>query len=69
VLDNVVLRYGLERTEPFIGEGRPLFNSVCRLHLEGFVAKRMGDGYGPKTRLFKSLNPTYFAEGGLCRTI
>jgi ATP-dependent DNA ligase len=46
ILDNVVLRYGLEKTEPFIGERRPLFNAVCRLDLEGIVAKRMDDGYG-----------------------
>src|SRR5438132_3743512 len=23
-------RYGLEKTEPFLGEGRPLFNAVCK---------------------------------------
>src|SRR5207244_2093443 len=26
LLDKIVQRYGLEKTEPFIGEGRPLFN-------------------------------------------
>src|SRR5207248_7100091 len=50
LLDNAVLRYGLEKTEPFIGEGRPLFNAVCRLDLEGIVAKRLEEGYGPKTQ-------------------
>jgi len=64
VLDNVVLRYGLEKTEPFIGEERPLFNAVCRLDLEGIVAKRIEDGYGPKTQSFKILNPTYSQKEG-----
>jgi bifunctional non-homologous end joining protein LigD len=64
ILDNAVLRYGLEKTEPFIGEGRPLFNAVCRLDLEGIVAKRMDDGYGPKTQWFKILNPTYSQKEG-----
>ena len=64
ILDNTVLRYGLEKTEPFIGEGRPLFNAVCRLDLEGIVAKRMDDGYAPKTQWFKILNPTYSQKEG-----
>jgi bifunctional non-homologous end joining protein LigD len=64
ILDNVVLRYGLEKTDPFIGEGRPLFNAVCRLDLEGIVAKRMDDGYGPKAQWFKILNPSYSQKEG-----
>jgi bifunctional non-homologous end joining protein LigD len=64
ILDNIVPRYGLEKTEPFIGEGRPLFNAVCRLDLEGIVAKRMEDGYGPKTQWFKILNPAYSQKEG-----
>jgi len=60
LLDKVVRRYGLEKTEPFFGEGRPLFNAVCRLDLEGIVAKRLADSYSPsKTKWFKILNPTY----------
>ena len=59
LLDNIVRRYGLEKTEPFIGEGRPLFNAVCRLDLEGVIAKRLEDPYGPKTTWLKILNPTY----------
>jgi ATP-dependent DNA ligase len=45
-------------------EGRPLFNAVCRLDLEGIVAKRMDDGYGPKAQWFKILNPTYSQKEG-----
>ena len=51
LLDNIVRRYGLERTEPFIGEGRPLFRAVCRLDLEGVIAKRREDPYGPIVRV------------------
>jgi len=57
VLDNVVLRYGLEKTEPFFGEGRPLFNAVCKLDLEGIVAKRLDGSYEPGR--WKILNPDY----------
>jgi bifunctional non-homologous end joining protein LigD len=59
LLQKVVRRYGLEKTEPFFGEGRPLFNAVCKLDLEGIVAKRLEDAYRPKTKWFKILNPTY----------
>ena len=52
-------RYGLEKTEPFLGEGRPLFNAVCKLDLEGIVAKRLEDPYSPKTKWWKILNPNY----------
>jgi bifunctional non-homologous end joining protein LigD len=59
LLEKVVRRYGLEKTEPFFGEGRPLFNAVCKLDLEGIVAKRLEDSYSPKTKWWKILNPTY----------
>jgi ATP-dependent DNA ligase len=49
LLEKIVWRHGLEKTEPFIGEGRPLFSAVCKLDLEGIVAKRMADSYGPRT--------------------
>ena len=35
LLDKNVGRYGLERTEPFFGEGRPLFSAVCKLDPRG----------------------------------
>jgi bifunctional non-homologous end joining protein LigD len=42
-----------------VGEGRRLFQAVCELDLEGIVAKRTTDPYGPNTRWFKVLNRTY----------
>ena len=59
ILGEVARRYRLEKTEPFFAEGRPLFNAVCRLDLEGVVAKRLQDPYGPKAKWFKILNPNY----------
>ena len=64
LLDRIVWRHGLEATEPFIGEGRPLFSAVCRLDLEGTVAKRMADPYGPQTKWWKIPNPTYSQKIG-----
>jgi len=64
LLEKVVRRYGMRRTEPFFGEGRPLFSAVCKLDLEGVIAKRLQDGYGPKTQWFKILNPTYSQKEG-----
>jgi hypothetical protein len=63
VLGNGVLPYGLEKTESFIGEGRPLFNAVCRLDLQGVVAKRLEDGRADD-EWFKILNPTYSQKEG-----
>jgi hypothetical protein len=65
LLEKIVTRYGLERTEPFIGEGRPLFRAVCRLDLEGIVAKRMADAYGPRAKWRKIPNREYFAKKGV----
>ena len=44
------MRYGLEKTEPFFGEGGLLFNAVCKLNLEGIVAKKLDDPYEPDGR-------------------
>jgi bifunctional non-homologous end joining protein LigD len=59
LLDKVVQRYGLQKTEPLIGEGRAVFRAACKLDLEGLIAKRLDDSYEPKTTWFKILNPTY----------
>ncbi len=64
LLEKVVRRYGLEKTELFFGEGRPLFNAVCRLDLEGIIAKRLDDVYGPKTKWLKISNPNYSQKEG-----
>ncbi len=50
----------LEKTEPFFGEGRPLFRAVCRLDLEGIVAKKLDEPYKPgRTKWWKILDPDY----------
>jgi ATP-dependent DNA ligase len=42
-----------------VGEGRRLFDLVQANDLEGVVAKRRGDAYGPRAKRGKVLNPTY----------
>jgi len=32
-----------------VGDGKAAFRAVCGLDLEGIVAKRLGDSYGPRT--------------------
>jgi len=65
LLEKIVRRYGLERTEPFIGEGRPLFTAVCFHDLEGIIAKRLDDPYEPaRTKWWKILNPGYSQKEG-----
>jgi len=39
--------------------GRDLFAAVQRLDLEGIVAKRKADPYGPRTVWYKINNPAY----------
>ncbi len=64
LLEKIERRYGLQRTEPFIAEGRPLFSAVCKLDLEGIVAKRIADAYGPQTKWWKIPNPNYSQKVG-----
>jgi ATP-dependent DNA ligase len=54
----------LNRVPCFEAEGRELYEAACRLDLEGIVAKRRADPYGPETAWYKIKNPTYTqAEG------
>ena len=47
-----------------VGRGRKLFALMCTNDLEGIVAKRLADPYGPRTRWLKIKNPGYSqAEG------
>src|SRR5262249_34276153 len=64
ILEEGARRYRLEKSEPFFAEGRALFNAVCRLDLEGIVAKRLEDSYVPRTKWFKILNPDYSQKVG-----
>ena len=46
------------------GRGCELFALMCAHDLEGIVAKRLADPYGPRTRWLKIKNPGYTqAEG------
>jgi bifunctional non-homologous end joining protein LigD len=46
------------------GRGCELFELMCAHDLEGIVAKRLADPYGPRTRWLKIKNPGYSqAEG------
>ena len=64
LLEKVVRRYGLQRSEPVLGDGRAAFRAVCGLDLEGVVAKRLGDSYGPRTKWWKILNRDYSQKVG-----
>jgi bifunctional non-homologous end joining protein LigD len=64
ILDQVVQRYGLQKSEWFIGCGKSLFETVCSMDLEGIVAKRMTDAYCPETKWWKILNRNYSQKEG-----
>jgi ATP-dependent DNA ligase len=59
LLEKVVRRYRLQKSDPVLAEGIAAFKAVCDLDLEGVVAKRLADAYGPRTRWGKILNPGY----------
>ncbi len=40
--------------------GRALFEATRKLDLEGIIAKRKGDAYGPAAKWFSIRNPTYY---------
>ena len=44
--------------------GQELLEAVCRLDLEGIVAKRKADAYDVRTRWFKVKNPNYSQADG-----
>ena len=49
----------LNRVPCFEEGGRELFEAACGLDLEGILAKRKADRYGPETAWYKIKNPTY----------
>ena len=60
LLEKVVRRYGLQRSDPVLGDGRAAFRAVCGLDLDGLVAKRLADAYEPgRTKWWKILNREY----------
>jgi bifunctional non-homologous end joining protein LigD len=69
MLTGVVRRYRLQKTEPVLGDGRAAFRAVCGLDLEGIVAKRLTDSYGPRTKWWKILNRDYSQKDGAGGTV
>ena len=47
-----------------VGTGRKLFELTCTHDLEGMVAKRLKDAYGPRVRWLKIKNPDYSQNEG-----
>jgi bifunctional non-homologous end joining protein LigD len=65
LLQKVARRYGMQKSEPVLGNGKAAFRAVCRLDLEGVVAKRLADSYCPRTKWWwKILNPGYSQKEG-----
>jgi len=62
--ERIVGRPGIGYAEHYPGIGKPLFESVKKLDLEGVVAKKMNSPYRPETTWYKIKNPGYTqAEG------
>ena len=57
-------RTDLVALDGIAGDGTALYRAVCRLDLEGIVAKRLADPYQPGTRWFKVLNRAYTQKEG-----
>src|SRR6266542_3844035 len=65
LLAKIVRRYGMQKSEPVLGDVKGAFKAVCGLDLEGIVAKRLADAYEPgRTRWWKILNPDYGQKAG-----
>jgi bifunctional non-homologous end joining protein LigD len=64
MLEKIVGRHRLQKSEPVLGEGKGAFRAVCDLDLEGIVAKRLADSYGPRTQWCKILNRDYSEKAG-----
>jgi bifunctional non-homologous end joining protein LigD len=56
ILDQIAERYGLQRSELFIGCAKTLYATVCEMDLEGIVTKKLSGQYSPQTQRFKVLN-------------
>jgi ATP-dependent DNA ligase len=67
LLEKVVRRYGLQKSEPVLGDGKAAFRAVCGLDLEGVVAKRLGDP--PRTKWWKIVNRDYLQKGPHLRAL
>jgi hypothetical protein len=54
ILASTVRHNGLQRCESVLGEGIAAFRAECDLDLEGVVAKRLDNPYGPRTKWWKT---------------
>jgi bifunctional non-homologous end joining protein LigD len=65
MLDQVAKRYGIQKSEMFIGCGRKLYETICRLDLEGIIAKKLDHPYDPGTaKWWKVPNAEYTQKEG-----
>jgi bifunctional non-homologous end joining protein LigD len=64
MLEKMVCRHRMQRSESVLGDGITAFRGVCRLDLEGIVAKRLTDAYGPRAKWWKILNRDYSQKAG-----
>lgn len=65
LLDQIAKRYGLQKSEFFIGCGKSLYQTVCDMDLEGVVGKRLTESYDPRTaKWWKCLNRDYSQKEG-----
>jgi bifunctional non-homologous end joining protein LigD len=66
LLQNILPKGPAIISEPLsvTGRGHKLFDLMCANDLEGIVAKRLTDPYGPRTRWLKIKNPSYSQNEG-----
>jgi bifunctional non-homologous end joining protein LigD len=64
LLGKIVRRYGLQKCDPVLGEGKAAFKAACDLDLEGIIAKRVADPYSHRTKWWKIPNPMYSQKEG-----
>src|SRR6266536_69163 len=60
ILDQVAKRYGIQKSEIFVGCARKLYATTCEMDLEGIVLKKLADPYdAERTSWWKVLNAGY----------
>jgi ATP-dependent DNA ligase len=65
ILDQVAKRYGVQKSEIFVGCSKKLYDTVCSMDLEGIVLKKLGAPYdAARTKWWKVLNRDYSQKNG-----
>jgi ATP-dependent DNA ligase len=65
ILDQVAKRYGMQKSELFVGCAKKLFATVCEMNLEGIVLKKLDAHYDPgRTKWWKVPNAGYSQKEG-----